>query len=391
MDKRESRAWVDIDLDALAHNYHALRNWVRMSEPPGEPVKLLGMVKANAYGHGAPAIGRKLQELGTEMLAVACLAEAVELRQAGVTIPILCLGQTPVELAGDLLAYDVTQTVGDLETGEALSAAAEAAGKTLKVHVKVDTGMGRLGFVYYEDDDEAALERAGKEIESLCALPGLEPEGIFTHFANADGSEAYTKNQCARIYDVFGELWERGLHQFKIYHCAASAAVLNYSWTKVYMNMIRPGIALYGYVPDPSVKDPGLKPVMTVKSRIAVVRDLPAGAKISYGCTATLERDSKVAVLPMGYGDGLPRVLSNKLEVLIGDKLCPVLGRICMDMCMVDVTDAPGVKAGDVATVYGPGLTDWAAQLAGTIPYELLCQLTPRVPRLYLEQGSAIS
>jgi alanine racemase len=157
------------------------------------------------------------------------------------------------------------------------------------------------------------------------------------------------------------------------------------------MNMIRPGIALYGYVPDPSVKDPGLKPVMTVKSRIAAVRDLPAGAKISYGCTATLERNSKIAVLPMGYGDGLPRCLSNKLEVLIGDKLCPVLGRICMDMCMVDVTDAPGVKAGDTATVYGPGLTDWAAQLAGTIPYELLCQLTPRVPRLYLEQGSAIS
>ena len=383
-DKRTARTWAEVDLDALAHNYRLLRGLA-----PG--AKFLGLVKADAYGHGAAPIAKKLQALGADMLAAACLDEAIALRESGIALPILCLGQTPPELAGELLAYDITQTVGDLETGEALSAAAVAAGKTLKIHVKVDTGMGRLGFVYYEDDDEAALERAGKEIESLCALPGLEPEGIFTHFANADGSEAYTKNQCARIHDVFGELWERGLHQFKIYHCAASAAVLNYSWTKVYMNMIRPGIALYGYVPDPSVKDPGLKPVMTVKSRIAVVRDLPAGAKISYGCTATLERDSKVAVLPMGYGDGLPRVLSNKLEVLIGDKLCPVLGRICMDMCMVDVTDAPGVKAGDVATVYGPGLTDWAAQLAGTIPYELLCQLTPRVPRLYLEQGSAIS
>ena len=383
-DRRTVRTWAEVDLDALAHNYRLLRGLA-----PG--AKFLGLVKADAYGHGAAPIAKKLQELGADMLAAACLDEAIALRESGIALPILCLGQTPPELAGELLAYDITQTVGDLETGEALSAAAVAAGKTLKIHVKVDTGMGRLGFVYYEDDDEAALERAGKEIESLCALPGLEPEGIFTHFANADGSEAYTKNQCARIYDVFGELWERGLHQFKIYHCAASAAVLNYSWTKVYMNMIRPGIALYGYVPDPSVKDPGLKPVMTVKSRIAAVRDLPAGAKISYGCTATLERDSKVAVLPMGYGDGLPRVLSNKLEVLIGDKLCPVLGRICMDMCMVDVTDAPGVKAGDVATVYGPGLTDWAAQLAGTIPYELLCQLTPRVPRLYLEQGSAIS
>lgn len=383
-DRRTVRTWAEVDLDALAHNYRLLRGLA-----PG--AKFLGLVKADAYGHGAAPIAKKLQELGADMLAAACLDEAIALRESGIALPILCLGQTPPELAGELLAYDITQTVGDLETGKALSEAAVKAGKTLKIHVKVDTGMGRLGFVYYEDDDEAALERAGKEIESLCALPGLEPEGIFTHFANADGSEAYTKNQCARIHDVFGELWERGLHQFKIYHCAASAAVLNYSWTKVYMNMIRPGIALYGYVPDPSVRDPGLKPVMTVKSRIAAVRALPAGAKISYGCTAALERDSKIAVLPMGYGDGLPRCLSNKLEVLIEDKLCPVLGRICMDMCMVDVTGLPEVRAGDIAVVYGPGLTQRAAQLAGTIPYELLCQLTPRVPRLYLEKGRVIS
>ncbi len=383
-DRRTVRTWAEVDLDALAHNYRLLRGLA-----PG--AKFLGLVKADAYGHGAAPIAKKLQALGADMLAAACLDEAIALRESGIALPILCLGQTPPELAGELLAYDITQTVGDLETGKALSEAAVKAGKTLKIHVKVDTGMGRLGFVYYEDDDEAALERAGKEIESLCALPGLEPEGIFTHFANADGSEAYTKNQCARIHDVFGELWERGLHQFKIYHCAASAAVLNYSWTKVYMNMIRPGIALYGYVPDPSVGDPGLKPVMTVKSRIAAVRALPAGAKISYGCTAALERDSKIAVLPMGYGDGLPRCLSNKLEVLIGDKLCPVLGRICMDMCMVDVTGLPEVRAGDIAVVYGPGLTQRAAQLAGTIPYELLCQLTPRIPRLYLEKGRVIS
>ena len=379
MDKRESRAWVDIDLDALAHNYHALRNWVRMSEPPGEPVKLLGMVKANAYGHGAPAIGRKLQELGTEMLAVACLAEAIELRQAGVTIPILCLGQTPPELAPELLAYGVTQTVGDLETGKALSAAAVKAGKTLKIHVKLDTGMGRLGFT------GPALR---EEIRALCALPGLEAEGIFTHFANADGDEEYTRQQYDDFIITINELYHEDGLDFKIYHCAASAAVLNYPYT--HHNMIRPGIALYGYVPDPSVADPGLKPVMTVKSRIALVRDLPAGAKISYGSTATLERDSRIAVLPIGYGDGLHRALSNRLEVLIGDRPCPVLGRICMDMCMVDVTDTPGVKAGDTAQVYGPGLTDWAAELAGTIPYELLCQLTPRVPRLYLENGAAI-
>ncbi len=382
-DRRTTRTWAEIDLDALAHNYRLLRGLAPQA-------KFLGLVKANAYGHGAVPVAKKLEALGADMLAVACLDEAVELREAGIVIPILCLGQTPPELAPELLKYDVTQTVGDLETGAALSAAAVAAGKTLTIHVKVDTGMGRLGFVYYEDDDEAALERAGKEIESLCALPGLEPEGIFTHFANADGSEAYTKNQCARIYDVFGELWERGLHQFKIYHCAASAAVLNYSWTKVYMNMIRPGIALYGYVPDPSVKDPGLKPVMTVKSRIAAVRDLPAGAKISYGCTATLERDSQIAVLPMGYGDGYPRVLSNQMDMLIRGIPCPIVGRICMDMCMVDVTGLEDVQPGEAAVVYGPKLTQRAAKLAGTIPYELLCQLTPRIPRLYFEAGGEI-
>ncbi|MDE6898096.1 MAG: alanine racemase [Lawsonibacter sp.] len=382
-DRRTTRTWAEIDLDALAHNYRLLRGLAPQA-------KFLGLVKANAYGHGAVPVAKKLEALGADMLAVACLDEAIELRQAGIVIPILCLGQTPPELAPELLEFDITQTVGDLETGAALSAAAVAAGKTLTIHVKVDTGMGRLGFVYYEDDDEAALERAGKEIESLCALPGLEPEGIFTHFANADGSEAYTKNQCARIYDVFGELWERGLHQFKIYHCAASAAVLNYSWTKVYMNMIRPGIALYGYVPDPSVKDPGLKPVMTVKSRIAAVRDLPAGAKISYGCTATLERDSQIAVLPMGYGDGYPRVLSNQMDMLIRGIPCPIVGRICMDMCMVDVTGLEDVQPGEAAVVYGPKLTQRAAKLAGTIPYELLCQLTPRIPRIYLEGGTEI-
>ena len=382
-DRRTVRTWAEIDLDALAHNYRLLRGLAPQA-------RFLGLVKANAYGHGAVPVAKKLEKLGADMLAVACLDEAIELRQAGIVIPILCLGQTPPELAPELLEYDITQTVGDLETGAALSAAAVAAGKTLTIHVKVDTGMGRLGFVYYEDDDEAALERAGKEIESLCALPGLEPEGIFTHFANADGSEAYTKNQCARIYDVFGELWERGLHQFKIYHCAASAAVLNYSWTKVYMNMIRPGIALYGYVPDPSVKDPGLKPVMTVKSRIAAVRDLPAGAKISYGCTVTLERDSQIAVLPMGYGDGYPRVLSNQMDMLIRGIPCPIVGRICMDMCMVDVTGLEDVQPGEAAVVYGPKLTQRAAKLAGTIPYELLCQLTPRIPRLYFEAGGEI-
>ncbi len=379
-DRQMVRAWAEVDLDALARNYRLLRGLAPKA-------KFLGLVKANAYGHGAVPIGRKLQKLGADMLAVACLDEAVELRRAGIVIPILCLGQTPVELAPELLEYDVTQTVGDLATGEALSAAAVKTGKTLKIHVKLDTGMGRLGFFYAADHDEKTLEDTAMDIDALCALPGLEAEGIFTHFADADGSEAYTRTQMNRFEDVRGKLRDQGVN-FKIYHCAASAAVLNYPWMS--MDMVRPGIALYGYCPAPGMDNPGLKPVMTVKSRIAVVRTLPAGSFISYGRAATLRQISRLAVVPIGYGDGYPRALSNEMDMLIRGIPCPIVGRICMDMCMVDVTGLEDVQPGEVATVYGPKLTRRAAKLAGTISYELLCQLTPRVPRLYFEDGARI-
>lgn len=384
-DKRETRAWVDINLDALAHNYQSLRSWVRMSEKPGEPVKLLGMVKANAYGHGAPAIGRKLQELGAEMLAVACLDEAVQLRQAGVTIPILCLGQTPVELAEDLMEYDVTQTVGDLELGRALSAAAVAAGKELTIHIKLDTGMGRLGFMWREGSQEETVE----QIRQLCALPGLRAEGLFTHFAAADEEIDYTELQGRRFREARATLEQAGI-SLKNYHCASSAAVLNYPWT--HMNMVRPGIALYGHYPDPASElrgAPDLRPVMTLKARVTSVRTMPLGAKLGYGCTAVLERESRIAVLSIGYADGLPRSLSNKLQVKLHGTPCPILGRICMDMCMADVTALPQVRVGDAAVIYDKDLNR-IAELAGTITDELVCRVSARVPRVYWENGTRI-
>ena len=273
IDKRESRAWAEIDLDALAHNYHALRDWIQASSAPGAPVALLGMVKANAYGHGAPAIGRKLQELGADMLAVACLAEAAELREAGITIPILCLGQTPVEQAEDLLAYDVTQTVGDLEIGRALSAAAVAAGKELAIHIKLDTGMGRLGFIWREGSQAGTVE----QVRALCALPGLRAEGLFTHFAAADEDVDYTELQGRRLREARAVLEEAGIH-LKHYHCASSAAVLNYPWT--HMDMVRPGIAMYGHYPDPASEirgEPSLRPVMALKARVTSVRTTEEG------------------------------------------------------------------------------------------------------------------
>ena len=381
MDLTQMRTWAEVNLDALEHNYRALRALT----PPD--CRFLGLVKANAYGHGAVAVGRKLEELGADMLAVACVSEAEELRRGGVKRPILCLGQTPPELAPLLVDLDVTQTVEDLDTGRTLSAAAQAAGKTLKIHVKLDTGMSRLGFLWRKDGDNTRLL---EDISALCALPGLEAEGMFTHFADADGNEAYTMDQLTRFLDAKAALEGRGI-RFTIYHCGASAAVLHYPCT--HMDMIRPGIALYGYYPAPELEGldgPGLEPVMEVKSRIAAVRELPAGTCVSYGRTAVLQRDSRLAVIPIGYGDGYPRQLSNRAFMEIHGRRCPVVGRICMDMCMVDVTDLPEAKAGDVTVVYNGGLLEQAAEDTGTIVYELLCNVSPRVPRVYLEKGKRI-
>ncbi|MEA4933355.1 MAG: alanine racemase [Lawsonibacter sp.] len=375
----QMRTWAEIDLDALEHNYRALRAMAPQS------CKFLGLVKSNAYGHGAVPVAKKLQALGADMLAVACLAEAKELREAGVTLPLLCLGETSSQLVDLLLEFDVTQTVEDLETGRALSAAAEAAGKRLSIHVKLDTGMTRLGFRWRRGEDNGDLL---DQISALCALPGLKAEGMFTHFADADGSEAYTIDQLTQFLDAKAALEERGVC-FAITHCSASAAVLNYPCA--HMDMIRPGIALYGYYPAPEMEGldgPGLEPVMTVNSRICAVRAVPAGTCVSYGRTATLKRDSRLAVVPIGYGDGYPRRLSNRMDMVIHGVPCPIVGRVCMDMCMVDVTDLPDVKAGDTAKVYGPDLTERAARLTDTIVYELLCNLSNRVPRVYLERGT---
>ena len=374
MSDAQMRTWAEIDLGRLKHNYTALRALL----PEG--CRFLGVVKADAYGHGAVPVAQKLEEWGADYLAVACLEEAAELRQAGVRAPILILGVTLPRYAGELLAWDAAQAVGDLETGRALSAAAVAAGRTLTIHVKADTGMSRLGFLC----DEAHLDHAAEEIAALCALPGLRAEGIFTHFSDADGCEAYTMRQFTRFLDLLDKLSARGV-TFEIRHCAASAAMLNYPCT--HLDMVRPGIALYGHYPAPGMEYTcPLLPVMTLKTRVAAVRDLPAGTCVSYGRTATLARDSRLAVLPVGYGDGYFRLFSNGQPVAIRGKKAPVVGRVCMDLTMVDVTDIPGVIPGDEAVLYGDAApVEDGADRAGTIQYELLCDVSPRVPRVYLD------
>ena len=380
MERIQTRTRREISLANLEHNYRTLRALL----PRG--CRFLGVVKANAYGNGSVTVSRKLEELGAEYLAVACVDEAAELRAAGIKIPILVLGDTPAGCAGDLLKLDLTQNVPDLETAQALSAAAVAAGRTMKVHMKVDTGMSRLGFLC----DEAHMDASVEGLARASRLPGLDAEGIFTHFSDSDGSEEYTMLQFNRFLTVLDRLAERGI-TFPIRHCANSGAVLHYPCT--HLDMVRPGIALYGHYPAPDCQGldgPGLRPVMELKSRIAAVRALPAGTCVSYGRTCTLQRDSLLAVVPVGYADGLPRLCSNGLEMLVRGKRAPIVGRVCMDMCMVDVTDIPGVRPGDVATVYGSDGDDSvtveaAADRAGTIQYELLCGVSERVPRVYVE------
>ena len=375
MTTETARAWAEISLSDLEHNYRALRACAPDS-------RFLGVVKADAYGHGALPVARKLEALGADYLAVACLAEGQELRRGGVTAPILILGATPPELAAEVVDGGFTQALFDPELAGALSRAAGARGGQARVHIKVDTGMSRLGVLAH---DGAAGADA---VERLCALPHLEAEGIFTHFADADGNEAYTMLQFTRFLDVLEALREKYGRTFAIRHCAASAAVLHYPCT--HLDMIRPGIALYGCYPDPSCEGldgPGLKPVMALKCRVAAVRELPGNTPVSYGCTARFsEEGGRVAVLPVGYADGLHRVLSNEGSVFLAGQPRPIMGRVCMDMCMAALDEGAEVKPGDVAELFGPHLpVEIPAALAGTISYELLCAVAPRVPRLYTE------
>ncbi len=371
----KKRTWAEIKLSAIGQNYHSMRD----DMPEG--CRFMGIVKADAYGHGAVKVARYLEIMKCDYLAVACIDEAEELRSAGNKLPILILGETPSEYASRLVELKLTQTLGSLSSARRLSEALAKQGETLKIHFKLETGMGRLGFDVKKGDIS--------EVLAALKLPNLEPEGIFTHFAVPDElqKDAYTQMQFKAFTDAVTEIEQASGVHFAIKHCANSGAVVNYHET--YMDMIRPGIALYGMYPGPDRGETKLSPVMQLKSRIAAVSEHEAGDCISYGCTFTAQRKMKVAVLPIGYADGLHRVLSGKIDVLIHGVRCRQIGRICMDMCMVDVTELDNVRVGDVATIFGFDghesiSADELAQKAGTISYEIFCALTKRVPRVYI-------
>ena len=374
------RTWAEIDLDALAHNYQQARRTI------GPNVKYLGVVKADAYGHGAIQISRKLEQLGADYLAVSSLDEAEELRRGGIQAPILILGHTPPSMVPQLIEYRITQAVSAKAKAEEYSAAAAACGGALKVHIKVDTGMSRLGFLVRDGHFTAGVEA----IAESCALPGLEAEGIFTHFAVSDeddaDSEAYTREQFAVFTRVLDALADKG-RTFAIRHCANSGALARYP--EMYLDMVRPGIALYGVGADAERLD--LQPVMSLKSSISTIKIFDPDTDISYGRTFHTRERTRIGVLPIGYADGFFRGLSNRMSVMTAQGPAPQRGRICMDMSMVDLTGLPEVKVGDEVEIFGrrQKVDDLAAVL-GTIPYELTCAVSRRVPRLYLEGGSVV-
>jgi len=370
------RTWAEVKISGLGYNYYAMKALL----PEG--CRFMGLMKADAYGHGAVEVARYLEILHCDYLAVACLDEAQELRDAGNKLPILILGATPAEFTEKLVQLGVAQTVVDLEAAKAYSEALEKLGAKLTVHIKLETGMGRTGFEVKNGD-------VSEVVEAL-RLRNLEPEGIYTHLAASDelSKEEYTRNQFRCFMDAIEKIESLSGVHFLIRHCANSGGVVNYP--EMYLDMVRPGIALYGLYPGENngvIKR--LTPVMELKSRIVAVTEHGAGDCISYGCTYTADRKVRLAVLPIGYADGLHRVLSGRMDVLIHGQRCHQVGRICMDMCMVDVTEVPNVKAGDIATVFGHDgreaiSVNELAEKAGTISYEILCDISQRVPRVYV-------
>ena len=374
------RTWAEIDLDALEHNFHTLQDRV------GPDTGVVGVVKADAYGHGALQTARTLEKLGAAYLAVSSLDEGRELRHSGITMPILILGHTPEAYVPQLLEYDMTQAVTCEAKAVAYNAAAAESGGVLRCHIKVDTGMSRLGFLCagrHFDEGVAGAERS-------CRMPNLDVEGIFTHFAVSDEpgaeNESFTWQQFHLFCRFVAALEERGI-SFRLRHCANSGAVVNYPEMK--LDMVRPGILLYGC--GAGAEDLGLRPVMSLKTTVSTIKVFDPDCTISYGRLYRTDRLTRTGVLPIGYADGFFRCLSNRCSVMTEDGPAAVLGRICMDMCMIDLTDKPHVQVGSEVEIFGQrSRVDDLAALAGTIPYELTCAVSKRVPRVYVRGGETV-
>ncbi len=375
------RTWAEVDLDAIRHNYEALRRHI------GKSVKFLGVVKADAYGHGAVHVARTLQDLGADYLAVSSLDEAMELRANGIVMPILILGHTPTEQVPNLIANNITQTVTCLAKAHEYNAAAAEFGAVLRVHMKVDTGMSRLGVLCAGRHFDTGIDG----IVDSCNMPNLDVEGIFTHFAVADETDEndidYTKRQFELFKATVSTVEQRLGRRIAIRHCANTGAVAQYPET--YMDMVRPGLLLYGC--GEFAQKLGLRPAMALKAMINTIKIYDEGTDISYGRMYRTTSPTRIGVIPYGYADGFFRCLSNRCSIMTASGPAPQRGRICMDMSMIDLSELPGVGVGDEVEIFGPhNPVETLAELAGTIPYELICAVSKRVPRVYYKDGREI-
>ncbi len=369
--------WAEIDLAAIAANIETIKAAV------GPGTRLCAVVKADAYGHGAVRVAEEALAAGADLLAVAMASEAVALRKEGIEAPILVLGHTPAALAELAAEWDFSATVSSIDEAQALAEAGRARGKTVGIHLKIDTGMARLGF-----DPRAAAPAA----VTIAGMRGVRIEGAFSHLATADSDSSFAHKQLARFLETMADIEALGV-RVPLRHIANSAAAL--SIPEARLDMVRAGISLYGFQPGsqpgaPGAPPLGLKPAMRLVALVSQVRELREGDSVGYGRSYRAPRRSRIAVLPLGYADGLRRNLSGRAAVGTASGRAPLVGTICMDQCMIDATDLPGLKAGDAVDVLGGGgpSAEELAGLLGTISYEVLSTVGQRVPRIYVN-GSA--
>ena len=378
---KEHRAWAEINLDAIENNMKIIRR------ATNKEAKVMAVVKADAYGHGAVKVAQTMLSSGADALAVACTDEAVQLRMAGIKVPILILSTACPQDAEALVDYDIASAVFDIDSAANLSEIALKKGKKAKVHIKLDTGMCRIGI---DTDSEDCIDK----IKHIFKLPGIETEGIFSHLSCADtDKEEFTRKQIERFIHTLEKLESEGIH-IPVKHIANSAAIFRYP--EAHFDMVRAGIVCYGCYPSEIIGDRGLVPAMSFKARVSRVESLKPGDCVSYGATYEVKKPIVAATLSVGYADGYSRIFSGKTKVIIRGKRLQIIGRICMDQCMTDASDVNNISVGDVATLFGRDgeefiSADELADIFGTINYEILCMVGKRVPRVYLKNGEYIS
>lgn len=374
------RVSAEIDLDAIAHNIKEIRGKIN------KDTRLLAVVKADGYGHGAVEVSKVCLFSGADQLGVATCDEGVQLRNASIQVPVLILSKTVEAQLEAVINYGLTQTVYTLEMAQELSETAKRLSKTAYVHIKIDTGMSRIGFLPNEESLKA--------IEKIFSLDNIEITGIFTHFSTADEADKdFTRQQYKRFRYVTDALEKNG-HTGLIRHCANSAAIID--MPEYQLDMVRSGIITYGMLPSSEVsKDIDLRAAMAIKSQIIHIKTLDENIGIGYNRTFFTNRKTVVATVPVGYADGYSRLLSNKARVIINGQYAPVIGNVCMDQLMVDITDIDA-KVGDIVTLMGSDgaarvSAEELAEIEGTINYEIVCDVGKRVPRVYIRNNEVIN